>query len=81
MRIRFHVIGLSRDRRMHEELCRAAAIHQEATDQILEREWRRRVRSNPKEIESIGRRMTDLVLADLVTEAPVLPMLLKRQAG
>lgn len=45
-RITFGVVGVTRDRRTHEQLCRAAAMVQQHQDQQLELLWRRRVAEN-----------------------------------
>jgi hypothetical protein len=46
--IRFHVIGMTKDRRTPELRERLRVAEQEAADLAIEREWRRRVRENER---------------------------------
>lgn len=46
MQIRFHVIGMTRDRRTDAQRAALATAHQNAQDRQLERVWRDRVECN-----------------------------------
>jgi hypothetical protein len=48
------------DPRSRELLERGRALQQELADRRLESEWRRRVRTNPKEIAALPRRVREI---------------------
>lgn len=52
-----------------------------ASDSVIEKRWRARVRMNPKEIVRLAKRDKPVVAVNLELRATELPMLLRRQAG
>ena len=46
MKVSFRITDFTRDRRTKAQIASAHAIEQERADQLLEREWRRRVQAN-----------------------------------